>query len=192
MQRLVNRSLVVRSLALVGLVAAASNSACGSTDSSTPATNGPATAAPPAAPTTAADEMSVDEVAVYQAVKTTVVKDGALAAKTNAPVIAHRPALVRVFVKAIARTRPKIEGELRVKRAGKEDLVLKDGGKRILPELDDSAMDQTLNFEIGADDMTADASFSVKVGTSSTAATWSRSPRTARPPRSTPRPPRSS
>lgn len=165
MQRLVNRSLVVRSLALVGLVAAASNSACGSTDSSTPATNGPATAAPPAAPTTAADEMSVDEVAVYQAVKTTVVKDGALAAKTNAPVIAHRPALVRVFVKAIARTRPKIEGELRVKRAGKEDLVLKDGGKRILPELDDSAMDQTLNFEIGADDMTADASFSVKVGT---------------------------
>jgi hypothetical protein len=166
MQRLVNRSLVVRALALAGFVAAASNGGCSSGDSSTPATNGPAAAAQPAAPpATAADEMSVDEVAVYQAVKTTVVKDGALAAKTNAPVIAHRPALVRVFVKAIARTRPKIEGELRVKRAGKDDLVLKDSGKRILPELDDSAMEQTLNFAIDADDMTADASFSVKVGT---------------------------
>jgi hypothetical protein len=169
MQRLVNRSLgnrSARSLALAALVAAAANGACGSSDSSTPASSGPAAAAAPATPPpTAADQMAIDEVAVYQAVKTTVVKEGALVAKTNAPVIANRPALVRVFVKAIARTRPAIEGELRVKRAGKEDLVLKDGGKRIALELDDSAMEQTLNFEIGAEDMTPDATFSVKVGT---------------------------
>lgn len=157
---------VIRSLVFVSSLgcAAAAAGGCGSTGDTTSTPAPAATAAPAAPATTAADELSIDEVAVYQAVKTTIVKDGALAKKPNAPIIAGRPALVRVFVKAIGRTRPKIEGELRVTRAGKDDLVLKDGGKGVLPALDDSFLDQTLDFEIGADDMTADATFSVKAG----------------------------
>jgi hypothetical protein len=156
---------VIRSLVVVSSLgcAASASSACGST-SDTSGAPAPVTATAPAAPaTTAADELSIDEVAVYQAVKTTIVTGGAVA-KPNAPIIANRPALIRVFVKAIGRTRPKIEGELRVTRAGKEDLVVKDGGKGVLPTLDDSVRDQTLEFEIGADDMTADATFSLKAG----------------------------
>jgi hypothetical protein len=138
--------------------------ACGS--------SGDGGSAPPPLPTTEvaptvptlADEIAVDEIAVYQAVKTVVVKDGDIAAKRNAPVIAGRPAFVRVFVKATGRTRPTVDGELRVKRAGKDDLLLKDGGKHVVPELDNELLEQTLNFEIPAEDMTADVSFSLKFG----------------------------
>jgi hypothetical protein len=120
----------------------------------------------PAAPTTPAlaEEIAVDEVAVYQGVKATLVREGAVVASPNAPVIANRPAFVRVFVKAIGRTRPLLEAELRVKRAGSEDLVLKDEGKRTLPELDDELLENTFNFTIPAEAMTTDASFSFKVG----------------------------
>lgn len=155
---------MIRSIVVASLVAVSSSLACGSS-SDGGAPPAPAAAAAPAAPaTTAADELSIDEISVYQAVKATLVEDGAVAKKPNAPVIANRPALVRVFVKAIGRTRPKIEGELRVTRAGKPDLVVKDGGKGVLPALDDGNQDQTLDFEIGAEDMTADAAFSVKAG----------------------------
>lgn len=156
----------VRALVMSALLAALASSACGSTEDagSQPASGTDGT--PPAPAPAVGDQLSIDEVAVYQGVKTTLVKEGALRpdAKLNAPVIAGRPALVRVYVKAIGRTRPVIEGELHVKRAGKPDLVLKDGGKRVVPELDDSMLDQTLNFNIAAEDMTADATFSVKAG----------------------------
>jgi hypothetical protein len=148
-----------------GVLAACLTGACGSSDNTpTPA---PAVEAPPAAPvSTIGDELSIDDVGIYQGVKASIVKEGELRAsdKINAPIIAGRPAFIRVFVKAIGRTRPTIEGELRVKRAGKEDLVLKDGGKRVVPELDEEMLDQTLNFNIAAEDMTADATFSVRAG----------------------------
>src|SRR4051794_11799162 len=95
---------------------------CGSSDSGDAAAK-PVTAVQPTVPTTVVlgDEVTIDEVAVYQAVKVTVVSEGALvpALKTNAPVIANRPAFVRVFVKAHGRARPVVDGELRVKRNGK-------------------------------------------------------------------------
>ena len=136
---------------------------CGSSSDAT-STAPPAATAPAAPAKTAASELAVDEVAVYQAVKATIVSAGApvALAKQNAPIIAGRPAFVRVFVKAIGRTRPMIEGELHVKRAGKPELVLKDSGRSVVPELDDSSLDDTLNFTVPAEDMTADATFSVK------------------------------
>jgi hypothetical protein len=159
----------VRSLAIVSTLGCAglaglAATACGSTGETTAAPAPAATTAPVAPATVAADELAIDEVAVYQAVKVTVVKGGAVVKKLNAPIIAGRPAFVRVFVKAVGRTRPKIEGELRVTRAGKDDLILKDGGRGVLPVLDDGLLAQTLNFEIPAEDMTADATFSVKAG----------------------------
>lgn len=138
---------------------------CGSSDSGGPATAATTAVQPTVPATVLADSVTIDEVAVYQAVKVILVKEGELvpALKINAPVIANRPAFVRVFVKANGRPRPKVDGELRVKRGGKPDLLLHDGGKRITPELDDSVLENTLNFEISAEDMTADATFSVKV-----------------------------
>lgn len=138
---------------------------CGSTD------EGPATGAPSVAGLEDAgpvasirDEIAVSEIAILQGVKATIVADGEVVAAPNAPVIANRPAFIRVFVKATARTRPTISGVLRVKRAGKEDMVLRDTGKRVVPELDEELTEQTLNFDIKAEDMTADASFSFKAG----------------------------
>ncbi|MEA2752847.1 MAG: hypothetical protein QOI41_6990, partial [Myxococcales bacterium] len=78
---------VIRSLVVVTSLgcAASASSACGST-SDTSGAPAPVTTTAPAAPaTTAADELSIDEVAVYQAVKTTIVKGGAVA-KPNAPI----------------------------------------------------------------------------------------------------------
>lgn len=157
------RSLGVLVFAAVGL--GSSLVGCSSDDSTTakdPAASVPA----PAGPTNVADELQVNEIAVYQAVKTTLMTEGELVApeKQNAPVVAGRPAFVRVWVKAIGRTRPLVAGELRVKRAGKPDLVVKDSGRQVTPELDNSDLQSTLNFAIAAEDMTADASFSVKAG----------------------------
>jgi len=136
---------------------------CGSEDSSTaPA---PVAVTDPTAPATPlADDLTVDDISVYQATRVSLLTEGAIVpeAKINAPIIAGRPALVRVFVKPTANKRPIIQGELRVKRAGKEDLVLEDKGKQTVAELDNEVMDQTLNFNVPAEDMTADASFSFR------------------------------
>lgn len=161
---------VKRSLRLLGISACVFGTAlvsgCGST-SEDEAKTGPATSIAPTTPAGPINEqLMIDEIAVFQGTKATLVEQGDLKpeAKINAPVIAGRPAFIRVFVKAIAGTRPLVEGELRVKRAGKEDLVLKDGGKRVVPELDESMLEQTLNFSVPAEDMTADATFSVRAG----------------------------
>jgi hypothetical protein len=112
-----------------------------------------------------ADTVSIDEVAVYQAVKITLAKGGELvpALKLNAPVIANRPAFVRVHVKALRSARPKVDGELVVKRGGKPDLVVRDSGKGVTLMVDDADLYNTLNFEIPAEDMTVDATYAVKV-----------------------------
>jgi hypothetical protein len=144
------------------LIVGVTATACGSSDAASSSPAAAAPEAPSAAPATAADDLWIDEIDVYQGVKVTVVKDGALRARLNAPIIAGRPALVRVAVKPYAWTGPYIHGELRVKRSGKEDLVLTDGGKRAIPELDDELLDETLNFSIAAEDMTPDATFSFK------------------------------
>jgi hypothetical protein len=148
-------------------VISASAVGCGSTAEDTQPAPAPG-AIEPATPTapSLAEEIAVDQVAVYQGVKATLVNEGAVVAAPNAPVIANRPAFVRVFVKALGRARLVLDAELRVKRAGKEDLVLKDGGKSPLPALDDELLENTFNFTIPAEAMTPDASFSFKVGPS--------------------------
>lgn len=153
----------LRTLAMVGLVTVP---ACSSVDDASPAPDAGTEPAPVAPVATLAEQIVIDEVAVYQGVKVSLVKGGKLQtdAKINAPIIAGRPALVRVYMKPFAGTRPVLEAELRVKRAGKEDLVLVDGGKRVVPELDDEMLEHTLNFDIAAEDMTGDATFALKVG----------------------------
>jgi hypothetical protein len=164
------RSLGVRdgfgSLVVTAFCAASLAMGCSGSEDAGPAT-APVAATDPTAPaTTIAEDLAVYDIGVYQATKVSLVHEGELVpeAKINAPIIANRPALVRVFVKPLGNKRPVLEGELRVKRAGKEDLVLKDSGKTVVAELDNELLEQTLNFNIPAVEMTADATFSFKAG----------------------------
>lgn len=136
--------------------------ACGASDEGATTQAGGAAPAAVAQPPFSA-QVVIDDISVYQAVKAQLVKEGAPSAKLNAPVIANRPAVIRVFVKAVTVARPTIEGELVLKTPGKPDLVLRDGGKRIVNELDDDALETTLNFNVPAEAVQADTTYSFRV-----------------------------
>ncbi len=154
------RTLEISVAALVLGAAACGSNVVVTDKGSSPTTDTPATT--PAG--TIADILQVDDIGVYQAVKASIVKEGSIVVgKPNAPVIANRPAIIRVFVKALGVNRPTIEGELTLKTAGKPDLVLRDGGKKVVTELDDENLGTTLNFSIPADMIQADTSYVFKV-----------------------------
>jgi len=110
------------------------------------------------------DDVAIDEISISQAVKITIVKGGVPVAEPNAPVIANRPAFIRVFLQARGSKTPMVSGELRVKRAARADLVLTDLDKRAMLEPEEADERSTLNFTVDAEDMTADAAFSFKAG----------------------------
>ena len=136
--------------------------ACGASDEASTTQPGSETPAA-AAQAPLAEQVSIDDISVYQAVKAQIVKEGAPSAKLNAPVIANRPAVIRVFVKAITTARPTVEGELVLKTPGKPDLVVRDGGKRIVNELDDDELATTLNFNVPAEAIQAGTTYSFRV-----------------------------
>lgn len=109
-----------------------------------------------------ADQVTIDEIAVYQSVKVAIVMDGALA-KPNAPLIAGRPALVRAHARSADRKSRKLAAELRVTRAGKEDLVLRTTPGPLPATVDDGDLDSTFNFKVEEGDLTTDAAISVRV-----------------------------
>jgi len=142
--------------------------ACGGTAGVETRGGGPGTATPaePAAPPrTLADDVVVDHVSVNQAVEVTLVKEGAAVAAPNAPIIAGRPALVRVFAKPTGRATPSLAAELRVVRPGNADVVVRAPARTIGGEMDAVDPSTTFTFELGADAITASASFSVTLGT---------------------------
>lgn len=155
-------SLTSRFAVVFGLAACA---ACGTSEPSPDAPVDAGVDAPDAAPVLPLREVvAIDEISISQAVKVTLVKEGVAVAEPNGPIIANRPAYVRVFVKSLGAKPPVVSGELRVKRAGKDDLVIADLGKRTTLVLDEADEQGTLSFTIPAEEMTADASFSVKAG----------------------------
>ena len=159
---------VVGFVGFVGFVAACVTlSACGTSNAgSDDRPDAAVDAAPDAqpAPLPLREEIAIDEISVSQAVKITLVKRGAVVAEPNAPLIANRPAYVRVYVQALGTKTPMVSGELRVKRTGKADLVLTDLDKRAMLQPEEADERSTLNFTIDAADMTADAAFSFKTG----------------------------
>jgi hypothetical protein len=111
----------------------------------------PAPAAPVAPAPTLAERVEVDNIAVLQGTTVTLVEDATATKKRNAPVIAGRPALVRVHARSLdAKGRlPKLGAELRVSTPGKDDVVVREAPKPMLA-LDDSDLDTTFNFELDA------------------------------------------
>jgi hypothetical protein len=110
------------------------------------ATESDAPATEPLAPLS--DRVEVNQIAIYQAVKNTLVDEGALVDQTS-PVIAGRPALVRVH----ARGKPRgqrvqpLVAKLHLEGPGGTDIVLQDGPREIVP-LDDAELWTTFHFDV--------------------------------------------
>lgn len=125
-------------------------------------TNGaanPGTAA--VAPKTPAAKVTIDQVAVFQGVKIPVFAEGERIADRNAPIVAGRPGVIRVYVSPTEGFTPtKIAGELTVKDA--EGVVTTFKDSRMLRSVSsDASTASTLNFELPATAFKVGATFSV-------------------------------
>jgi hypothetical protein len=162
-----------RARRLAALVTMMTAAACGSTIETAPRVD-PATAptqAAPAAPIpTLAERVEVDNLAILQGTTVTLVENAAVKKKRNAPVIAGRPALIRVHARSLdSKARlSKLGAELRITTAGKADVVVRETPKSLL-ELDDADLDTTFNFEIEAAALTPASALTVSLADPSAA-----------------------
>lgn len=111
-----------------------------------------------------ASGLAVKDIAVYQGVKVLVVKDGKWVSSRNAPVVAGRPALVRVFVTPdssfLARSGKSVTAELRLESGSTKHPLVKDT-KAISEASTDTDLESTFNFEVDPKLLTKDVTFSV-------------------------------
>ena len=152
------RNLRIAAVVTMATLAAACGGSSETAQKSAPA---PVPAAAEPAPTLA-ERVEVDNVAVLQGTTATILEDGTVKKKRNAPVIAGRPGIVRVHARALdpkARL-PKLAAELRIGTPGKEDVVVR-AEPRSLVERDDAELDTTFNFELEADALSATSTLSV-------------------------------
>ncbi len=131
-----------------------------STDPNEPSSGGDSTD-PEAPPAPLVPGLAVKDVAVYQGVKVLVVKGGAWVSSRNAPVVAGRPALVRVFVTPDASFEAQsVTAELRLVVGARKLPLIKDT-KTISRASTDEDTKSTFNFEVPAEQLTKDVTFSV-------------------------------
>lgn len=164
-------------IALMGLVAcSASGTSTDETSPSDPASPGggaatdsdptetadPSAAEDPEQPAAAVlADLAISEIAVFQGVKVSIVKDGKAIGTRNAPVVANRTALVRVYVEPDASFRTReVTAELRIVGGAKKTPVLRDT-KTIAAASRDEDPKSTFNFEVPAEAMSANATFQV-------------------------------
>jgi len=117
----------------------------------------------PSAPVALAPDVELDEVAVFQGVKVSVASDGTAVTARNAPVVARRPMLVRVYVtpKATFRTH-ELTGELRLKD-GAKDLPTLTSVLTPKATSTDGALESTFNFDVPAELVTETLRFAVSI-----------------------------
>jgi hypothetical protein len=110
-----------------------------------------------------ASDVTVAQVAVYQGVKVAIIEGGAPVGNRNAPVVAGRPGVMRVFVQVEAgfRARPLL-GRLELSRPNGDTIV-----KEVQQEIDrssaDAAFDSTFNLELEAGDLAADTEWVISI-----------------------------
>lgn len=110
------------------------------------------------------DFASIGEVAVLQAVKVSVGQDGA-PIKETAPIVARRPALVRVFIKAVpgARFRGRtLKGTLVLVQPDASEQELTDERAIGVPSAD-AILGSSLNFSVPADQVQEGTSFRIRI-----------------------------
>ena len=177
--RIIGSNTGFSGLALIALIAGAA--AC--TGTTTVVQSGPAATAPPDAtepvepdPSTDGDPtdkttpapplvkgLSITDVAVFQGVKVPVVTKGKAVSKTtrNAPVVAGRPAVFRVFVTPSSDyTATEVTAELRLVSGTTRLPVVKDT-KTITAASVDTTISSTFNFEVPAESLLAGVTYQV-------------------------------
>lgn len=113
------------------------------------------------APKTPAAKVAIDQVAVYQGVKIPVFAEGARIEERNAPIVAGRPGLVRVFLTPTEGFTPtRIAGVLTVKAADGKVSTYKDA-RMIRAASSDASATSTLSFDLPGEAFSVDAQFSV-------------------------------
>ena len=121
-----------------------------------PATGGQGGASSPAGPL--ASGIDIAEIAVYQSVKIPIVKAGSAVTNKNAPVVAGRPGLVRVFVSPKPAFSPR---ELLVRLTLAEKSWEK---KQVVNNAStDEALTSTFNFELDGASISKTTDFSVSI-----------------------------
>jgi hypothetical protein len=117
--------------------------------------------AAPVVPKTPAAKIAINQIAVYQGVKIPVFAEGERIAERNAPVVAGRPGVIRVFVSPGADFTPtKIAGVLTVKAADGKVSTFKDS-RMVRAVSSDASATSTLNFDLPGEAFAVDATFSV-------------------------------
>lgn len=169
-------SIGIALAALIGIVAcsadgslttAAQSGANGTSadeDGTEPSTPGSASSDPSAAETPAGPlvtGLAITDVAFFQAVKVPVVTNGEWVRSRNAPVVAGRPAVVRVYVKPQAGwAGKKVTAELRLSDGAKKYPAVTDT-KTITKASTDADMTSTFNLEVPGDSLTRGVSIQV-------------------------------
>ena len=151
------KNLRAAALVTIAMVAACGGSSEGARQSE------PAPPAAPAEPTpTLADRIEVDNIAVLQGTTATLLEDGAVKKRRNAPLLAGRPGIVRVHARALdSKARlPKLGAELRISTPGKEDLVVRADPQKLV-DRDDADLETTFNFDLGPDALAVTSTLSI-------------------------------
>jgi hypothetical protein len=105
--------------------------------------------------------LAIREIAVFQGVKIAIVRNGQKVTPRNAPVVAARDALVRVYVSPDAGFSPHATvAQLRLSAGGTSFPVLEDT-KTITAASTDELVDSTFNFRVPAASLPPDVQFSV-------------------------------
>lgn len=138
----------------------------GSGDPSNPASGDPndpgnsnAAVQPKALPLVAG--VAIDEIALFQGVKVTIVKGGELVSDTNAPVVAGRPGLLRVYVSTSGEYAGReVVAQLRIS-AGTTTMPLLTDKKTLSGASTDEKIASTFNFDVPASSLVTGATFSV-------------------------------
>lgn len=133
-------------------------------DPATPAAAGvPGLGVPPSDPASPPAKVTITEVALFQGVKVSVFAEGERVAERNAPLVAGRPALVRVYVAPLDGFRPgKFAGELTLTAPDGKVTTLRDT-RALSAKSTDAVATSTLSFEVPAAALALGTTFSVSV-----------------------------
>lgn len=137
----------------------------GGEDPSNPASAGavPGLGGVPGVPASPPAKVSITEVAVFQGVKVSVFAEGERVAERNAPLVAGRPALIRVYVAPLDGFQPgKFAGELTLKAPDGKVTTLRDV-RSLTAKSTDAVPTSTLNFDVPAAALALGTTFSVSV-----------------------------
>lgn len=151
---------MIRTLRVLAALGIGAIAACGGGDANEPApdTSGEIDVAPQAF----GEVLSVDQIAVYQGVKVSLVR-GAERVAPNAPIIADRPALIRMHTRIPLGSKvPKLTAELRVRTPGQPDIVLVSGPRDITP-FNEGDLSSSFYWELTADQVKDGARLSVEI-----------------------------